>query len=486
MAKSLKVNFVFNLINTILGLVFPLITFPYVTRVLLPEGIGQVQFFQSIINYIALFSALGIPLYAVKEIARVRDNIEDRNKTAVEILCLYTLLSLIGYIVVFSIAFFVSRVSVNYPLFLVLSLHIILVAIGSEWFYQGIEVFGYITVRSVIVRVLSLIALFVFVKSENDLLIYGLLLVLAEAGNNVLNFIHLRKYIDLRRIPWRDLNISRHIRPSLRIFALNVIVSIYVYLDSIMLGFLCNNESVGYYTAATRLTRALSGFAGALGGVLLPRLSNYAGKGDQNSFNQVANKSMSLINMLTIPMSFGLIVCAPLIIDVFCGTAFVPAIRTLQIISPILIFLGISSITGTRVLYSLDQERIVIICTSIGAVLNLCLNFILIPMLKQDGAAIASIIAEASVAFSMLYLGRMFIPYRFINKENGLYFLFSFCMVVPLFVINLTKWPSYILLPIDIVVAGSIYYLLLSVTHNDNIRIFKESIGSIVGKFKIF
>ena len=484
MAKSLKINFIFNLINTVLGLVFPLITFPYVTRVLLPDGVGQVQFFQSIINYIALFAALGIPLYAVKEIAKVRDDVNERNKTALEILLLYTFLSIISYIVVFGIAFFVNRVSVNAPLFLVLSLHIILVALGSEWFYQGIEDFGYITARSVIIRIVSLIALFVFVKNSNDLLVYGFLLVLAEAGNNIFNFCHLRKYIDIKQIPWKELNLKRHVQPALKIFALNVIVSIYVYLDSIMLGFLCDNQSVGYYAAATRITRALSGFAGALGGVLLPRLSNYAGKGDYGNFNTTASKSISLVNMFTIPMVLGLIICAPLIISVFCGSEFTPASKTLQFISPVIFFLGISGLTGTRILYAQNQEKIVIKCTAIGAIINLFLNLVLIPSYSQDGAAIASVIAEAAVAISMLIIGRKFVPFRIINMQNGLYLLFSFIMIIPIIIINRFLSNPFLLLFLDVIVAVTFYLALLYFSHNEFLILIKDSLVSVLNKNK--
>ena len=208
MGKSIKLNFAFNLLHTIVGLVFPIITFPYVSRILMPDGIGQVQFFQSIINYIAIFSALGIPLYAVKEIAKVRDDNEKRSRTALEILFLFVSLTLIGYIIVAILCGVVSKISDNIPLFLILSLHLILVAIGAEWFYQGVEEFKYITLRSLIIRCCSLIALFIFVRDRDDLLVYALLLIIAEAGNNLVNFFHLRKYITLQRVRLRDLNIK--------------------------------------------------------------------------------------------------------------------------------------------------------------------------------------------------------------------------------------------------------------------------------------
>ena len=173
MSKSLKVNYIFNLINTGVGLLFPIITFPYVTRVVMADGLGRIQFLSSIINYVTLLSAIGIPLYAVREIARLRDNIRERNKATIEILSLHLILSLLGYAIVFILAFAVNKIYSDIWLYLLLSSHIALSAIGIEWFYKGVEDFGYITLRSLIVRLACLISLFLFVKSKDDLYIYA-------------------------------------------------------------------------------------------------------------------------------------------------------------------------------------------------------------------------------------------------------------------------------------------------------------------------
>ena len=197
MAKSVKVNFVFNLINTISGLLFPLITFPYASRVIMSEGIGQVNFYTSIINYIALFSCIGIPLYGIREIARVRDSQVDLRRTSVVILFLNLLLNVIGYIAVAIICLTVARVQANIPLFLVLSAIIALTTIGCSWFYNGIEEFKYITIRNLIVKIIAVIYLFYAVKTQDDLLQYGIYTVLGTIGNNIFNFLRLRKHIDL-------------------------------------------------------------------------------------------------------------------------------------------------------------------------------------------------------------------------------------------------------------------------------------------------
>lgn len=480
MGKSIKLNFAFNLLHTIVGLVFPIITFPYVSRILMPDGIGQVQFFQSIINYIAIFSALGIPLYAVKEIAKVRDDNEKRSRTALEILFLFVSLTLIGYIIVAILCGVVSKISDNIPLFLILSLHLILVAIGAEWFYQGVEEFKYITLRSLIIRFCSLIALFIFVRDRDDLLVYALLLIIAEAGNNLVNFFHLRKYITLQRVRLRDLNIKRHIQPALKIFILNVIVSVYVNLDSVMLGFMCNNTIVGYYTAATRITRALSGFTGALGGVLLPRMAYYISSGRTEEFKVLSSSTLSFIFMFTFPMTIGLFFVAPELVPVFSGRMFSPAIITLQILSPLILFLGLSSIIGTKILYAQDKENIVIKSTILGALVNFALNFVLIPYFSQNGAAIASSIAELSVTASMMVLGRKYIPYSLFNKQTGYAIIACTTMIIPIIMLKQINMPIGLLLALETFFASIVYFVVLSLFKSDFVDIFKNAIFSFL------
>ena len=193
MAQSVKVNFILNLINIGTQMLFPIITFPYVCRVIGPEGIGQVSFFQSIISYITLFTCLGIPMYAVREIARVRNDIVEMNKTAIEILLFHLLLTILGYLVVSVLCLVVPQIHDNTPLFLVLSLTILFTAFGCEWFYQGIEDFKYITIRGLVVKFVSLGLLFVFVKTKEDLIYYGLYTVFGILGGNIFNFIRLRR-----------------------------------------------------------------------------------------------------------------------------------------------------------------------------------------------------------------------------------------------------------------------------------------------------
>lgn len=461
MGQSIKNNFLLNLSTTITGLLFPLITFPYASRILMADGIGQVQFFQSIIDYVSLCTALGIPLYAVREIARIRDNKELRSRTTIEILLLHAILTLVGYIVVFILAKTVAKIEIDASLFFLLSTTLFFNTIGVAWFYQAIEDFKYITLRSLFVRILSLVALFIFVKTKQDLFYYAGILVIGTVGNNIFNFFRLRKYIKLSKGEFKRLNLLRHLIPALKIFILNLVISIYVNLDSVMLGFLKNEESVGYYAATTRLTKAILGIVSSLGAVLLPRFSNMITNGQKEEFQLLANKAASFTIALSLPMSVGLIFMAAPIIHIFCGNGFEPSILTLKLVAPIVLFIGLSGIIGMQILYPQGREKYVIISTMVGACINLLINYLLIPQYGQYGAALGTVIAEFMVTVIMILLGRKYLPINILSKQNLHYLigsivisiLLAFLFVFPLHEVN------YLL--IGILLSVIVYYAYL-------------------------
>lgn len=461
MGQSIKNNFLLNLSTTITGLLFPLITFPYASRILMADGIGQVQFFQSIIDYVSLCTALGIPLYAVREIARIRDNKELRSRTTIEILLLHAILTLVGYIVVFILAKTVAKIEIDASLFFLLSTTLFFNTIGVAWFYQAIEDFKYITLRSLFVRILSLVALFIFVKTKQDLFYYAGILVIGTVGNNIFNFFRLRKYIKLSKGEFKRLNLLRHLIPALKIFILNLVISIYVNLDSVMLGFLKNEESVGYYAAATRLTKAILGIVSSLGAVLLPRFSNMITNGQKEEFQLLANKAASFTIALSLPMSVGLIFMAAPIIHIFCGNGFEPSILTLKLVAPIVLFIGLSGIIGMQILYPQGREKYVIISTMVGACINLLINYLLIPQYGQYGAVLGTVIAEFMVTVIMILLGRKYLPINILSKQNLHYLigsivisiLLAFLFVFPLHEVN------YLL--IGILLSVIVYYAYL-------------------------
>ena len=351
MAQSVKVNYILNLINTGTQMLFPLITFPYVCRVIEPDGVGQVNFFQSIISYISLFTCLGIPMYAIREIARDRNDVVKMNRTAVEILLLHSMLTLIGYAVVAILCLTVPQIQVNIPLFLILSLTIFFTAMGCEWFYQGIEDFKYITIRGLIIKIISVVLLFIFVKSKTDLLYYGCYTVLGVLGGNIFNFFRLRRYIHRENIIFSELRIKRHIKPVLKVFSFSVVTSIYLQLNTVLLGFFKNALAVGYFAAATKVMHMLLQMSSCLGSVMMPRASHLIAEHRDCEFNALIQKSYDFTLAIALPMTVGLIFCAPSLITALCGVNFENSILPSQVIAPIILMVAISNVFGIQVLF---------------------------------------------------------------------------------------------------------------------------------------
>ncbi|WP_303026964.1 flippase [Duncaniella muris] len=410
--SSIKTNIILNGLNTITGIVFPVITFPYAARVLLPEGIGTVNFLNSIILYIILFSTLGIPAYAVREVAKHRDNKSLRDKFVVEILSLSLMLCMCAYVAVFLMERFIPQIHSNQTLFYILSLSIFFTSIGSEWFYQGIEDFKFITIRAIAIRTLAALSLFAFVRSSSDLIAYGFVMVGTTVGNYIANFIHLRKYISVKDIEFKDLQIISHLRPALKIFALYLITSLYLLLNSVMLGFISGDEAVGFFTAGNKISNICLTLITSLGTVLLPRCSHLIKSGDMESFSSVINKSLNLTMTLALPITVGLMLLAGPITMIFCGPEFSESIPVLYISAPIIVFISLTNLMGIQILYPMDKVKLLIIGASGGAIMNICLNIILMPPLGAKGAAIATFAAELSILVIQIVLGRLYYPFK--------------------------------------------------------------------------
>ncbi|MEY8589114.1 flippase [Phocaeicola sartorii] len=486
MAKSVKANYLFNLINSASQLLFPLITFPYASRIMMADGIGQVNFFQSIISYISLFTCLGIPMYAIREVAKVRHNPEKMTRITVEILLLHAFLTLLGYMAVAVICLTVTKVQTDIPLFLLLSATIFFTAIGCEWFYQGIEDFKYVAVRGLLVKLLSVVLLFLLVKTKEDILWYGAYTVLGVLGGNIFNFIRLRKYLHRDVINVRALHPLKHLKPALHVFALNVVISIYLQLNNVLLGFMKDAEAVGYFTAATKIMMITMSISSSLGAVIMPRTSNLIAEGRMDEFRILIQKSYDFVLALAMPLTVGLIFTSPSVILLLSGKGFAPAVLTSQIVAFNILMVGLSGVMGIQVLYPLGKINIVILCTLIGAAVNVFLNVLLIPRYGHNGTAVAYMLAEVAVTVSMFLIGRKYIPIQFFKRRHLNYVLGSIVMALCLYFISLFGLANVIMLIIMMVV-GVIMYACVELILKDPIGVFFwETIKSHLNKIKIF
>ena len=370
---SIKINFIMNFILTVSSFIFPIITFPYISRTLLPLGTGRIAFATSVASYATMLGMVGIPTYGIRAVARVRNQQRELNKTVQEIFffnAITTLGALALYLV--SIAL-VPRFAEDKTLFLINGVGIVFNLFGMEWLYRGLEQYRYITVRSIAFKCLSLVLMFLLVHSTSDYLIYGGILVFATVGANVLNFIHARHYISFKLEP--NLEIWRHFFPALQFFLMAVATTIYTSLDSVMLGMMIGKEAVGYYDAAIKIKNILISLVTALGGVLLPRLSHYIQTEQHEAFKRVTRKAFAFVCFASIPLSTYFIAMA----------------------EPAIVLIGLSNLLGIQILLPLGKERVVLSSVCWGAVLNFALNLVLIPSWGVAGAAFSTLLAELLV-----------------------------------------------------------------------------------------
>ena len=395
MKKSLKINFMMNMLLTISSLIFPLITFPYVSRILSPEGIGKVSFATSLINYFSMFAQLGIPTYGIRICAQVRDNREKLSRVVQELLSINIITSLISYIGLFIAVFTVPKLQNDKALYFIMSVTIILSSIGMEWLYKALEEYTYITVRSVVFKFIALLAMFLLIHKQTDYILYGGISILAASASNVLNFINIHKYVDLKSV--RNNNLKMHIKPICVFFAMSFATTIYTNLDTVMLGFMTTNIDVGYYNAAIKIKGILVSIITSLGTVLLPRASYYIEMGLEKELVRISKKTLSFTILLACPLVIYFILFAKETIIFLSGSSFEGAIFPMQILMPTILIIGISNILGMEILVPMNKEKIVLYSVVIGATINIVINMVLIPDLKSSGAAVGTVCAECGV-----------------------------------------------------------------------------------------
>ena len=314
----------------------------------------------------------------------------------------------------------------------------------------------------------KIVLLFLLVKTKEDILWYGIYTVLGTLGGNVFNFIRLRKYLYRNVVHFSTLHPFRHLKPALQIFVFNVIVSIYLQLNNVLLGFMKDAEAVGYFTAATKIMIITMSVSGALGTVMIPRTSNLIAEGKMNEFKLLIQKSYDFILAITMPLTVGLIFISKSAILLLSGDGFVPAILTSQIVAFNILMVGISGVMGLQVLYPMGKINIVIICTGIGAVINVLLNVWLIPKYGHNGTAVAYMLAEVAVTVSMFLIGRKYIPISFLKKEHLHYVMGSVVMGCVLYFIKMLGL-SHVLTFVVMLVSGMTAYLMVLFYKKDSI-----------------
>lgn len=473
---SLKKNAALNMTKTVMSVIFPLITFPYSSRILGPACIGKVNFAQSIVSYFSLVAGLGIGTYAVREAAKIRNEKRQLSVFIKEVFSINMISTAAAYSL-FALAFFCVPLFKDYrALLCVCASSILFSTLGMDYLYTALEEFKYITVRSIAFQFLSLILLFTLVHSPDDYLKYAGVSVISSVGSNLLNFFHARRFIDFKV---HIENLKKHLKSVFTMFAMSAAVSIYTVLDTTMLGFLKGDEAVGFYSAATKLNKIVLMLITAATSVLLPRLSFYAEKNKAEFFN-LSNKALKFVIMFSVPCAAGLFVLSEPVVLLFSGAQFLPAVPVMKIMNAVIVLIGISGVIGIQIFMSVNKERYTLFSVLLGAAVNFTLNMIFIPRYGAAGAAAATVCAEFSVTALQVFLARKYFDHKKVILHTAKVLFSSLVMFCAVFFISEIFNSSKLKIIFGVLSGFLIYSLCMFFLKNS---LFLEILRQIQGRF---
>lgn len=399
--RSVKTNFALNLASTGLNFIFPLITFPYVSRVLGAAGYGSAELAFQTASFFTLFGLLGVNLYGTRECAKVRDDNRALSAITEELLAIVFSSTALATVAFFLCVAIVPSFKAQAVYFVIAALSLPLNAIGVTWFLNANEQYAFIAVRNLVVKLGTVALMFLLVRDEGDIAAWVAISVIAGGLANVANFAYMRR--NTRWVPFSELHIARHVKPMLLFFLATAATSVYTQLDTVMLGAMTTNEQVAYYQVAVKIKNVLVAVMTAMVGVVVPRASYYVGEGERDKFETLVS-STSRFALIYAPYASLMVgVFALPAIRLLSGNQYDAAVLPLQIMMAALVFICFSSITSQEILTPLGQEKWLTISYTVAAAVDFCLNLVLIPAYGAVGAAFSTALAEGLVVLLQLY-----------------------------------------------------------------------------------
>lgn len=472
MNKVIK-NYLYNASYQLLLIILPIITTPYVSRVLGADGVGTYSYTNSITQYFILFGCIGLNLYGQREIAYYQNDVRKRNRTFFELVFLRAITISISLIIFYLTMVQFSKYS---SIFLIQTLDIIASIFDISWFFQGIEDFKRTVLRNFLVRLLCVTLIFIFVKSPADLPLY----VLCYSGTlflgNISLWLYMPKYVNKNDI--NGLNIKKHIRPAVMLFLPQIATSLYTYLDKTMIGYITDNTAeVAYYEQSQTIVKTVMTVITSLGTAMMPRIANLFKTNQYEEIKKYMNASIKFVLLLAIPFTFGIMGIAKGFVPWFFGEGYEKVVPNMMVIAPVIIFIGMSTITGTQYLLPLGRQKEYTLSVIAGAVINFILNIIFISIFGSVGAAIGTLIAEFAVMGVQLYFIRKEFSLLGIFKQAIKYTLFGLIMFIVVILLSNILSVSIVSTFVEIFVGAIVYGLLLLISKDSIFDILKAKIA---------
>lgn len=461
---SITKNYIYNVIYQIIVIILPIITTPYVSRALGAEAIGTYGYVISIVTYFTLVGTLGLTNYGKREIAYVQDDKEKRDKVFSELFLfrvITTTFTIIVYIVTLCIH---NEYSIYYQ---ILIFEVLAMLFDISWFFQGIENFKKVVIRNSIVKLVSIILIFVFIKKPSDLWIYFCIYAISNFLGNVTLWFKIKKYIKFRKVKLRDL--KKHIKPTISLFIPQIATSIYTVLDKTMLGNLSNNISeVGFYEQSQKIVKLALTLVTTIGAVMMPRISNTYANGDKEKVSDYMKKTFNFVWIASIPIMFGIMVTSQDLVPWFFGQGYEKVTDLMIWSSPIIVFISLSTVIGSQFLMSIKKQNIHTMAVIIGSIINVVLNLILLRNYASMGAVISTVIAELVITIiEIIYITcYKYIKLKDIFYKSYKYFIIGLIMYVCVWIVQYNLNASITSTVIEVMVGGIVYVGLLILTRD--------------------
>lgn len=464
--KSLKINALWNLLYSGSNLVFPLVTAPYVSRVLGASNLGEVDFAKSFVQWFMIFAAFGVTTYGVRAISQSQNDQNEMNKVFSELFLINFLFSVIATGCYFILILNNNSFLIELPLFIMMSFSIVLNVVNIDWFYQGIEEYSYITIRNGVIKIISLILILVFIKNPEDYIIYGFISVMGVSLSGFFNVINSRKYV---KFSFRKLNLTRHLKQMGTFYVITFVINLYTNLDRTMLGFLDTSTSVAFLSRGKMVTGVATTISTSMSSVAMPRASYYL-KEDFAKYKKLVKTVPNYMMILTIPIAFGIAILSTEIMHILGGTEFTLASNLLSVIAFSIIFSTLSTFLQNQVLLPTGNEKLGLLASVGSSFISLGANFILIPKYSYLGAGIALLLAEIFAFLSryilIRYHGMNYV--EIMNKSVIKYIFSSFIMVLSVLMVKQVITNMLLSFTLSAII-GSITYFLLLILLKENI-----------------
>ena len=479
MKNSVLRNYIYNLSYQILTLITPFITTPYLSRVLGLDGIGLYSYTTSIVSYFILLASMGVSDYAQREIAYHQNDRYIQSRTFFEVLGIRNVLVVISLV---SYYLFLTQVESDHTIYWIQAINIIAVLFDITWFFQGLEEFGKIVARNFLVRIVNIVAIFVFIHNPSDLNLYIFLIGFMNVVSGLSIWLYLPKY--LVHVERKDIRPFRNFLIIIQLFLPQIAIQIYTVLDKTMIGVITASPAQnGYYEQAEKIVKMTLMVVTSLGTVMIPRIASSYANGDIAMIRHYIMRSYRFVWLVALPMMFGLIGIIDQVIPWFFGPGYGPVGILVKVFSGLLLAIGINNVTGVQFLIPINKQNIFTLTVLIGAVLNFVLNLVLIPIFMSLGAAIASVTAETVIALVQFHFVKEYFSLIDVLSISIKYFLCSLIMFFVLEIVQfLMGYPSSILSTMSLVLIGCIIYGILLFIWKDSF--FLETMEKILGKVR--